>query len=293
MGCEVRKLCTFCYLSEPQESNHGVTALGGADRIGEGNDLPQFREFSIETLRNATSGFATENKVSKHGEKAPSVVYKGKLDNQRRIAVKRFNKLTGKLGLILVGFWYTSLEDQAKAVGQLRNYRMANPLGCCYEGEERLLVAEFMPSKSLEKHLFQFKWAKRLRVALHIAQALEYCTGKGRALYHDLNAYRDLASWGETRDRDYFENGNLDVFNVTGRCLPNPICFMRLSTDGSGNKPGWYVEYVKVEMSKTGIPITHQFTVKQWLALSEEPYQLYAARDNCLSVTQSLESKNP
>lgn len=30
----------------------------------------------------------------------------------------------------------------------------------------------------------------RLRVALYIAQALEYCTSKGRALYHDLNAYR-------------------------------------------------------------------------------------------------------
>lgn len=34
------------------------------------------------------------------------------------------------------------------------------------------------------------KWAMRLRVALHLAQALEYCTSKGRALYHDLNAYR-------------------------------------------------------------------------------------------------------
>ena len=33
------------------------------------------------------------------------------------------------------------------------------------------------------------KWAMRLRVALYLAQALEYCSGKGRALYHDLNAY--------------------------------------------------------------------------------------------------------
>lgn len=66
--------------------------LSDDDRRGEGNDLPQFREFSIETLRNATSGFAAENIVSEHGEKAPNVVYKGKLDNQRRIAVKRFNR---------------------------------------------------------------------------------------------------------------------------------------------------------------------------------------------------------
>lgn len=36
------------------------------------------------------------------------------------------------------------------------------------------------------------KWAMRLRVALCLAQALEYCCDKGRALYHDLNAYRVL-----------------------------------------------------------------------------------------------------
>lgn len=40
----------------------------------------------------ATSGFAVENIVSEHGEKAPNVVYKGKLENQIRIAVKRFNR---------------------------------------------------------------------------------------------------------------------------------------------------------------------------------------------------------
>jgi hypothetical protein len=36
------------------------------------------------------------------------------------------------------------------------------------------------------------RWAMRLRVALYLAQALEYCSSKGRALYHDLNAYRVL-----------------------------------------------------------------------------------------------------
>ncbi|GJV30368.1 hypothetical protein Tco_1386816 [Tanacetum coccineum] len=34
------------------------------------------------------------------------------------------------------------------------------------------------------------KWAMRLRVALYLAEALEACTTKGHALYHDLNAYR-------------------------------------------------------------------------------------------------------
>lgn len=36
------------------------------------------------------------------------------------------------------------------------------------------------------------KWAMRLRVAMYLAQALDYCSSKGRALYHDLNAYRVL-----------------------------------------------------------------------------------------------------
>lgn len=31
--------------------------------------------------------------MSEHGEKAPNIVYKGKLDADRWIAVKRFNKL--------------------------------------------------------------------------------------------------------------------------------------------------------------------------------------------------------
>ncbi|PWA60567.1 putative serine/threonine-protein kinase [Artemisia annua] len=52
-----------------------------------------------------------------------------------------------------------------------------------------------MPHETLAKHLFHWetqpmKWAMRLRVALYLAEALEYCTSKGRALYHDLNAYR-------------------------------------------------------------------------------------------------------
>lgn len=59
---------------------------------GEASDVPTFREYTVEQLRIATSGFAVENIVSEHGEKAPNVVYKGKLENQRRVAVKRFNR---------------------------------------------------------------------------------------------------------------------------------------------------------------------------------------------------------
>ncbi|MBA0704082.1 hypothetical protein Golax_016361, partial [Gossypium laxum] len=87
--------------------------------------------------------------------------------------------------------------EEARAVGQLRSERLANLIGCCCEGNERLLVAEFMPNETLSKHLFHWenqhmKWAMRLRVTLYLAQALDHCSSRGRALYHDLNAYRIL-----------------------------------------------------------------------------------------------------
>ncbi|VAI24762.1 unnamed protein product [Triticum turgidum subsp. durum] len=107
--------------------------------------------------------------------------------------------------------------EEARGVGRLRHRRLANLIGYCCDGDERLLVAEFMPNDTLAKHVFhsQFnvelpchskftvvmtnagenqtiEWAMRLRVAYHIAEALDYCSNEGRPLYHDLNAYRVL-----------------------------------------------------------------------------------------------------
>lgn len=75
------------------ESNYYIRTFAVAENEGSSDlDIPAFREYTIEQLRIATSGFAVENIVSEHGEKAPNVVYKGKLENQKRIAVKRFNR---------------------------------------------------------------------------------------------------------------------------------------------------------------------------------------------------------
>ena len=54
--------------------------------------LPGFSEYSLDQLRAATSGFSTENIVSEHGEKAPNLVYRGKFEEDRLVAVKRFNR---------------------------------------------------------------------------------------------------------------------------------------------------------------------------------------------------------
>lgn len=51
------------------------------------------------------------------------------------------------------------------------------------------------------------EWAMRLRVALYIAEALDYCSREGRPLYHDLNAYRVLFD-----EVNYFFNDLLLVY---------------------------------------------------------------------------------
>ena len=58
------------------------------------------------------------------------------------------------------------------------------------------------------------KWAMRLRVALYLAQALVYCGSKGRALYHDLNAYRVLF------DQVHFTSKSISLISVSNFCIP-------------------------------------------------------------------------
>ncbi|XP_019155630.1 PREDICTED: probable serine/threonine-protein kinase At5g41260 [Ipomoea nil] len=226
MGCESSKCLSCCFSGE----NGPVHEVQNPDEeeINEDSDLPAFCEFTFEQLRIATSAFAVENIVSEHGEKAPNVVYRGKLENQSQIAVKRFNRSA----------WPDSRQflEEARAVGLLRNDKLANLLGCCCEGDERLLVAEFMPNETLAKHLFHWdtqpmKWAMRLRVALYLAQALEYCTSKGRALYHDLNAYRIV-----------FDND----------CNPRLSCFGLMKNSRDGKSYSTNLAFTPPEYLRTG-----------------------------------------
>lgn len=55
-------------------------------------EVPAFKNFELVELRAATNGFSSELIVSESGEKAPNVVYRGKLRNNRLVAIKRFSK---------------------------------------------------------------------------------------------------------------------------------------------------------------------------------------------------------
>ncbi|KAJ9565521.1 hypothetical protein OSB04_001487 [Centaurea solstitialis] len=172
--------------SKPDLANGDVE---GSDQQGEDRGVPAFKEFELNELRAATNGFSSELIVSESGERAPNVVYRGKLRSNRVVAIKRFSKLS----------WPDPQQFVAEAagVGKVRHKRLVNLIGCCAEGEERLLVAEYMPNDTLSKHLFHWDkqplpWEMRVRVAYHIAQALEHCNAENRKIYHDLNAYRVL-----------------------------------------------------------------------------------------------------
>lgn len=65
---------------------------GGADGAAAGG-VPSFSEFSFSDLKAATNNFSCDSIVSESGEKAPNIVYKGRLQNRRWIAVKKFTKM--------------------------------------------------------------------------------------------------------------------------------------------------------------------------------------------------------
>ncbi|KAJ4797842.1 kinase with tetratricopeptide repeat domain-containing protein [Rhynchospora pubera] len=190
MGGRCSKRVSSCLWQDWHPDLNASEAEAEADHVGAGAFAFPFEEFTLDELRAATDGFSSDRIVSEHGPKAPNVVYRATLFRSgRTAAVKRFN----------ASAWPDSKQflDEAKAVARLRSHRLANLIGCCSEGGERLLVAEFMPRQTLAKHLFHWdtqplNWAMRIRVALYLAQALHYCATQARTLYHDLNAYRVL-----------------------------------------------------------------------------------------------------
>ncbi|CAM4391773.1 hypothetical protein BAMA_15480 [Bacillus manliponensis] len=52
--------------------------------------------------------------------------------------------------------------------------------------------------------------------------------------------------------QDNFENGDEDIFNVIAKDV-GEVTSIRLYQDGSGHKPGWYVESVKINGKSFGV----------------------------------------
>ncbi|XP_035543785.1 serine/threonine-protein kinase BSK2-like [Juglans regia] len=233
MGCLHSKTSQLHSPDDP--SSQPDPANGG--QADQDLQVPAFKEYGLSELRKATNGFSTDYIVSESAEKAPNVVYRGKLENNRLVAVKRFSKQS----------WPDAQQFVAEAVGlgKVRHKRLVNLIGCCAEGDERLLVAEFMPHDTLSKHLFHWDkqplpWEMRVRVAYNIAQALDHCNAENRKIYHDLNAYRvlfdedgdpRLSSFGlmkNSRDGKSYSTNlaySPPEFLRTGRVIPESVIY--------------------------------------------------------------------
>ncbi|KAK4270811.1 hypothetical protein QN277_019580 [Acacia crassicarpa] len=99
---------------------------------------------------------------------------------------------------------------------------------------------------------------------------------------------KNLEDWGKMPPgHDYFERGSLAFFSHSAPCIS--VCGITVTSDNTGNKPGWYLESVEVTVSGR-ISDKISFPVNQWLALDEWPNRLYATVDYLCSWFICLKS---
>ncbi|KAJ9697291.1 hypothetical protein PVL29_009193 [Vitis rotundifolia] len=141
--------------------------------------------FSFDSIVAATNYFSSENKL---GEGGFGPVYKGKLLEGQEIAVKRLSRGSSQ-GLV-------EFKNEIRLIAKLQHMNLVRLLGCCTEGEEKMLIYEFMPNKSLDFFLFDparrkiLDWKRRHNIIEGIAQGLLYLHkySRLRIIHRDLKA---------------------------------------------------------------------------------------------------------
>ncbi|CAL5400086.1 unnamed protein product [Camellia sinensis] len=87
-------------------------------------------------------------------------------------------------------------NSEIAVLTKVRHRHLVSLLGYCLDGNERLLVYEYMPQGTLSRHLFHWneeglkplEWSKRLTCGLDVARGVEYL----HALAHQSFIHRDL-----------------------------------------------------------------------------------------------------
>ncbi|KAK7300656.1 hypothetical protein RJT34_11504 [Clitoria ternatea] len=142
---------------------------------------------SIQVLKTVTNNFSEKNILGQGGF---GTVYKGELHDGTRIAVKRMEcgAITGKGA--------GEFKSEIAVLTKVRHRHLVGLLGYCLDGNEKLLVYEYMPQGTLSRHLFNWpeeglkplEWNRRLTIALDVARGVEYLHG----LAHQSFIHRDL-----------------------------------------------------------------------------------------------------
>ncbi|XP_030941779.1 G-type lectin S-receptor-like serine/threonine-protein kinase At1g11300 [Quercus lobata] len=133
--------------------------------------------FNFEKLASATNNFHQSNKLGQGGF---GPVYRGILSNGQEIAVKRLSKTSGQ-GL-------EEFMNEVVVISRLQHRNLVRLHGCCVEGEERMLIYEYMPNKSLDAFLFD--WRKCFNIIEGIGRGLLYLhrDSRLRIIHRDLKA---------------------------------------------------------------------------------------------------------
>ncbi|KAG6692475.1 hypothetical protein I3842_10G115900 [Carya illinoinensis] len=105
--------------------------------------LQELPVFSLKELASATNNC---NQSTKLGQGGFGPVYKVKLSDGQEIAIKRPARTSGQ-GL-------EEFMNEVVVISKLQHRNLVRLLGKCVEGEEKLLVYEYMPNKSLDAFLF-------------------------------------------------------------------------------------------------------------------------------------------
>uniref|UniRef100_A0A6N2MQX9 Protein kinase domain-containing protein n=1 Tax=Salix viminalis TaxID=40686 RepID=A0A6N2MQX9_SALVM len=137
--------------------------------------------FSYESVSVATGQFS-----DKLGEGGFGPVYKGKLPTGLDVAVKRLSERSGQ-GL-------EEFRNETILIAKLQHRNLVRLLGSCIERDEKMLIYEYMPNKSLDFFLFDanrgqiLDWGTRIRIIEGTAQGLLYLHkySRLRIIHRDL-----------------------------------------------------------------------------------------------------------
>ncbi|CAL5417573.1 unnamed protein product [Camellia sinensis] len=138
----------------------------------QGNRIP--KRLSLSAIKSATKGFNQKRII---GEGGSAIVYEGYLPSCGLVAVKRFSQVNQ------IGSFHSHFTTEFETmVGCLQHEHLVQLQGWCCEGNELVLVYEYMANGSLDKILHKsnnaltvfLTWDRRLNIVLGVASALIY-----------------------------------------------------------------------------------------------------------------------
>ncbi|KAF5786424.1 putative protein kinase RLK-Pelle-DLSV family [Helianthus annuus] len=177
-------MCPHHILSYPSHKFHlFYRILNHAETIDIGN--VESLQYNFNIIKTATNDFSQENKLGVGGFGA---VYRGKLGDGHEIAVKRLAKDSGQGDV--------EFKNEVLLVAKLQHRNLVRLLGFSIEGNERLLIYEYLPNASLDKFLFDpikrafLDWEKRYNIINGVAKGLLYLheDSRLRIIHRDMKA---------------------------------------------------------------------------------------------------------